>query len=54
MGLSQPNKYKKEKLVMFAPISVPFRSLNLISNQSENNVLKITNQNDEKGTGFFV
>ena len=49
----QPYKYKKEKLVKDVPISVPYRSLNLISNQSENNVLKITNQNDEKGTGFF-
>ena len=53
MGLSQPYKYKKEKLVEPAPISVPYRNLNLISEQSENNVLKITNQNDEKGTGFF-
>ena len=50
---SKPYKYKKQKLVKAVPISVPYRSLNLISNQSENNVLKITNENDEKGTGFF-
>ena len=35
------------------PNSVPLESLQLIFNQSSNSILKIVNQNNEKGTGFF-
>ena len=35
------------------PASIPLEALIIIGKQSKNNILKITNQNNEKGTGFF-
>ena len=50
---SLPYKIIPEKLPQNPPISVPLESLQLIFNQSSNSILKIVNQNNEKGTGFF-
>ena len=50
---SKPYKVVQEKEIENAPLSVPLKSLNLFSNQSANNILKIVNQKNEKGTGFF-
>ena len=41
---SKPYKVVQEKEIENAPLSVPLKSLNLISNQSANNILKIVNQ----------
>ena len=49
---SQPY-FIPEKEIKNAPISIPLKSFPLITNQSENNILKIVNKNNEKGTGFF-
>ena len=50
---SNPYNYFPEKTIINAPSSVPLKSLNLITEQSKNNILKIINQKKEVGTGFF-
>ena len=50
---SNPYSYEPEKKIMNAPSSMPSKALNLISEQSKNNILKIINQKNETGTGFF-
>ena len=50
---SNPYSYQPEKKIINAPSSVPSKSLNLISGQSKNSILKIINQKNETGTGFF-
>ena len=46
MGLMgyNPYGYNPEKKIRNAPSSVPSKGLNLISEQSKNNILKIINQ----------
>ena len=55
MGLMgyNPYSYHQEKIIKNAPSSVPIKALNLIVEQSKNNILKIINQKEEVGTGFF-
>ena len=53
MGSKPYNHYIPEVLIPNAPLSIPSNALNLISNQSKNNILKIINQKNENGTGFF-
>ena len=55
MGLmgSNPYSYRQEKTIINAPSSVPIEALNLIIDQSKKNILKIINQKNEAGTGFF-
>ena len=50
---SNPYTYNQEKKIINAPTSMPSKALNLISEQSKNNILKIINQKNEAGTGFF-
>ena len=55
MGLMgyNPYGYNPEKKIRNAPSSVPLKALNFIIEQSKNNILKIINQKEEVGTGFF-
>ena len=50
---SNQYSYEPEKKIINAPSSVPSKALNLISEQSKNSILKIINQKNEAGTGFF-
>ena len=50
---SNPYSYHQEKTIKNAPSSVPIKALNLIVEQSKNNIVKIINQKEEVGTGFF-
>ena len=52
MGCTAYN-YIPEKAILNAPSSIPIDDLNLIGNKSKNNIVKIINQKNETGTGFF-
>ena len=50
---SNPIRYKEEQLIKPSPSPLPLKALNLIGEQSKNNILKIINQKEGYGTGFF-
>ena len=53
MGSSNP-KYIEEKDIENNAISIPSSSLKVISDLADKCICKIQNDNNEKGTGFFV
>ena len=51
---SNPYNYFPEKTIINAPSSVPLKSLNLITEQSKNNILKIINQKKRSRNWLFL